>query len=541
MRCPPITAPLTIAHYISRFRWVFCQLEALKKCPPLQDPIRKALKNLPATLDETYERILGNIDDEDSQQIARRSLLWLAFSERPLYLEELAEAAVIDTQFPDPERLPDPHYILELLGSLVTISLIDTPNDDDQDDSSEAGCSDSSEENPRNNSNDVPGEVIRLAHFSVKEYLVSKRIRFGKASIFGIADVDVHCFIAEICLLYILHYDQSGSKTISPKDLGTFPILQYACKFWYIHRNLISVESWKAIDPIIFKLFLSDTALLSWLRVHRPDKPREKPFEILNDTISPLYHASNIGLETVVRLLIDAKADVNAKNISRETALMRAAANGHEAVVRLLIEAKANVDAKDSYGWTALMSTAANGQEAVVRLLIEAQADVDAKDIARWTALMWAAANRHEAVVRLLIEAQADVDAKDIIRWTALMRAAANGHEAVVRLLIEAKADVDAKDNNGRTALMKAAAKGHEAVVRLLIEVKADVEAKDSDGWTALMIAAANGHEAVVRLLIVAKADVDAKNSDGRTALMKAADNGHKASGAAADRGPGGR
>jgi len=89
-------------------------------------------------LDETYKQILLNIHDKDSQQIARCSLLWLAFSERLLYLKELAEAAVIDTQFSYPEQLPDPRYILELLGSLVTISLKDVPNDDDQDDSIEA-------------------------------------------------------------------------------------------------------------------------------------------------------------------------------------------------------------------------------------------------------------------------------------------------------------------------------------------------------------------------------------------------------------------
>jgi ankyrin repeat domain-containing protein 50 len=493
VRCPPITVPLIIANYILRFRWVFCQLEALKKCPPLQDPIRKALKNLPATLDETYERILGTIDDEDSQQIARRSLIWLAFSERSLYLKELAEAAVIDTQFSDPERLPDPRYILELLGSLVTISLKGTPSDDDQDD-----CS---EESPRNNHKDVPGEVIRLAHFSVKEYLVSKRIRLSKASIFGVEDVDVHRFIAEICLLYILHYDQSGSKTISPKDLEIFPILQYACEFWYIHRNLISVESQKAMDPIIFKLFLSDAALLSWLRVHRPDKPWKKPFEIPNDISSPLCHASGIGLEAVVRLLIEAKVDVDTKSSSGRTALYRAAVNGHEAVVQLLIEAKADVDAKSSDGWTALYVAAANGHEAVVQLLIEAKADVDAMDNDGRTALYRAAINGHEAVVQLLIEAKADIDTKSSSGRTALYRAAVNGHEAVVQLLIEAKADVDAMDNDGRTALYAAADNGHEAVVQLLIKAKADVNAKSSNGQTALYRAAANGHEAVVQLL----------------------------------------
>jgi ankyrin repeat protein len=51
-----------------------------------------------------------------------------------------------------------------------------------------------------------------------------------------------------------------------------------------------------------------------------------------------------------------------------------AAEKGHEAVVRLLLEAKADVDAKiESYGETALQLAAEEGHEAVVRLLLEAK------------------------------------------------------------------------------------------------------------------------------------------------------------------------
>ncbi|KAL9099954.1 MAG: hypothetical protein Q9187_009425, partial [Circinaria calcarea] len=97
------------------FRWVFCQLEVLKKCPT-RPAIRKALKSLPATLDGTYERILSNITDENEKTIARRCLIWLAFARKRVTLGELAEAAVLDQQPFDPEeRLLDPSFILELL------------------------------------------------------------------------------------------------------------------------------------------------------------------------------------------------------------------------------------------------------------------------------------------------------------------------------------------------------------------------------------------------------------------------------------------
>jgi ankyrin repeat domain-containing protein 50 len=394
---------------LNRFRWVFCQLDALKKCIK-PGSIRKALQTLPKTLDDTYARILMNINEECRQE-ARRALLWLAFSERPLLLEEVAEAAVVDPDaaFDPDERLPDPNYVLEILGSLVTVS-------------SKGVSSDASRE-------------IRLAHFSVKEYLISERIRRGEASEFGATSIDANHFIAESCLLYTLHYDESDSKTMSPEDLKSFPLLQYACRFWYTHAKSIPVESQKSINPIIFKLFLSDTTLVTWLRVHRPDDSTYKSFGISKDIGSPLYYASDIGLEAVVQMLLEHKAGVNVQDRYGRTALYRAAVNGHDAVVKLLLEAKADVNVQDGDGGTALHWAAEKGHEAVVKLLLETKADVNVKVGDGGTALHWAAGNGQEAVVKLLLEAKADVNVQDGDGGTALHWAAENGHEAVVKLL----------------------------------------------------------------------------------------------------------
>ena len=125
------------------------------------------------------------------------------------------------------------------------------------------------------------------------------------------------------------------------------------------------------------------------------------------------------------------------------TPLIIAAYNGHEAIVRLLLEAGADKEAKDNDGFTPLINAAYNGHEAVVRLLLEAGADKEAKDN-DGDPLIIAAMSGHEAIVRLL-EAGADKDAKDKNGHTPLLEAAARGHEAIVRLLLEAGANKEAK------------------------------------------------------------------------------------------------
>jgi ankyrin repeat domain-containing protein 50 len=160
--------------------------------------------------------------NEECRPEARRALLWLAFSERPLLLKEVAEAAVVDpdTAFSPDERLPDPSYILEILGSLVTVSsegVSNSASDYDLD------C--------------LSGREIRLAHFSVKEYLISERIRCGKASEFGATSIDANLFIAESCLSYTFHYDESNSKTMSPEDLEYFPLCNTPANFGMPTQN----------------------------------------------------------------------------------------------------------------------------------------------------------------------------------------------------------------------------------------------------------------------------------------------------------------
>jgi len=92
-------------------------------------------------------------------------------------------------------------------------------------------------------------------------------------------------------------------------------------------------------------------------------------------TVSPAVSALAAGdkndelLEAIMdgdieraKSLIDAGADVNARDIDGWTPLMYAALNGHTEIVELLIESGADVNAKGALRGTALLLAAAKGE-----------------------------------------------------------------------------------------------------------------------------------------------------------------------------------
>ncbi len=174
------------------------------------------------------------------------------------------------------------------------------------------------------------------------------------------------------------------------------------------------------------------------LQKARGEKFEEFPRE--RDLNSELAEAAKKGEEEEVKTLLEAGADVNAKNNAGGTALMQAAGSRRDnSTVRVLLDAGADVDAKANDGVSALM-VATNGHTDSVRALLDAGADVNAKANHGLTALMGAAANGRTDSVRALLDAGADVNAKSDDGVTALMAAERNDHTDIVGLLRNAGA-----------------------------------------------------------------------------------------------------
>ena len=87
-----------------------------------------------------------------------------------------------------------------------------------------------------------------------------------------------------------------------------------------------------------------------------------------------LKRAAERGNLPEVKRLLAAGAEVNAKDLEGQTALIWASKQGHLEVVRTLLATRADVNPKGKDGWTALMGATKNGHRDVAELLRQAGA-----------------------------------------------------------------------------------------------------------------------------------------------------------------------
>jgi ankyrin repeat protein len=454
--------------------------------------LRRALTELPPTLDETYNRILSAISEAD-KQYAVPILRWLAFSTRPLSVEELAEVVAIDlkdeARFDPEEVLQDPLDVLSICSSLVTMI---------------------TEEETYSK---PTRRIVVLAHYSVKEYLLSDRIGKGSAACYSMQNAPVHDSIARSCLGYLLQFE--GSKLLHDDDAKDFRMADYSAKFWIKHAQAAGEQSTGYAQEAMVLFCKKKDAYLSWLRIHDPDVHQFKKASFfypktLETIPAPLYYATLAGLTEIVKLLIDQGADVNAHGGEHGSALQAAARKGHEHVVKLLHEKEHDVDASSARSGlslnTTLVAASTEGHAKIVNPLSEENAGVDRQGEGSCSALQVASTMGHTQIVRLLLEKNANVEAAFGNQPSPLCAASARGDEQTVKLLLKYDAEVKPQRGLCSPALLAASTKGHKQIVKLLLEksTKVDAQRLYRDAFYA---ASAAGHSQIVKWLLENDAD----------------------------------
>jgi ankyrin repeat protein len=250
--------------------------------------------------------------------------------------------------------------------------------------------------------------------------------------------------------------------------------------------------------------------------------------------ITPLMAAAVVGSVDAMKVLLDGRADVNARNAVGSTALIFSVTDAKK--VRLLLDHGADVNVTSRSGRTALIVAAfASPSADVVRLLLGKGASVAVMDQRKFTPMNAAAYGNDTATIRLLLEASADIHTADtFIGLTPLINAAGNRNLEAVKLLLAKGANVNAVSKTeglpriqtgivefgGFTPLLMAVPFGPPEIVKTLIDAGAKVNVQDYRGFTPLMLAAAadQANPEIVRLLLARGADTQPKTRGGETA-----------------------
>ena len=453
---------------------MFCQLARLRRC--LSPRIRRALDELPETLDETYERTLLDIDDEN-WEYAHRLFQCIVVARRPLRVEELAEFLAFKLEAGGsltfegdwrPENARD--TVLSTCSSLITIVDVE----------------------------DSP--VIQFSHFSVKEYLTSNRIAEGPVSRYYIPLEPAHLFVAQACLSFLLQLDRHVTRRI----IEGLPLALYASRYWADHAEFGNVSS--QTEDLVKRFFnpenhhfanwvwIYDTISGQSMRSEGPSPP----------TSAPLHYAACHGFHRVAEWLITTcSQDANESGYELMTPLHFASRGEQSTVVQVLLTHQADANARDDDGWTPLHLASLKGCSKVVRLLLEHGADVGSESKDGETPLFFLSeCSGNLEAAQVLLGFGANPNTRSTFGQNSLYMALQSGSQGLTQLLLKYGADPIARDANGRTLLHLSYERGDLKVAQGLLELGVDVNSRDNQGRTPLQVASRNRREKVTELFL---------------------------------------
>ena len=457
---------------------MYCQLEALRHCLP--PSVARILEELPETLDETYERVLREINKANREH-ARRLLQCLTVALRPLRVEELAEVLAIDFDAPAQGGIPqlnpkwrwaDQHQaVLSTCSSLIAIV------------------------------DDGLSKVVQFSHFSVKEYLTSDRLAHssGDVSRYHIVLEPAHTILAQACLGVLLRLDDHANKD----NVYDTPLVEYAARHWVDHGRFERVSS-HIRDALEYFFDADKPHWTPWCRVQAIDEEWSEftPREQLNEAF-PLYYASLGGFYELAEHLIGKHPE--------------------------------HIDARGGQMVTPLVAALRGKYFEVAELLHRHGADVDVLGYSRKTPLHKACADELVDIVHWLLDHGASVNAQGNTLFTPLHFAASCGRLQAARILSEHNADIHIRDKGGKSPLHVAAmhwiSRDQDDIIQVLLDHGANPNARDDNNATPLHYSswwsgADGGTVKGTRLLLKHGGIIDAEDNDGKTPLQLALDHG---------------
>jgi ankyrin repeat protein len=243
-----------------------------------------------------------------------------------------------------------------------------------------------------------------------------------------------------------------------------------------------------------------------------------------DDTGDTLLHiAANSGLKDMTLLLIARGADVNARGgPPGYTPLCAALGSGWSTPAlaeEVMKTERPDLDYQDELYWELLHEYAGKLTVEIVQILVAHGADVNARDEGGGRPLSYALWPAPIEAVKVLLSKGADPEARDMEGVSVIEEAIWGGFTEAVTLFLASGADVNARDRYRQTLLHEACWQNDQEMAELLLTHGAAVNAKDKNGDTPAHVAAMNGYQQLLDLLVSWGADMRARNKQGLTSL----------------------
>ncbi|KAL2802255.1 hypothetical protein BJX63DRAFT_438047 [Aspergillus granulosus] len=475
-------------------------------------------------LNHAYSDVLIRIKNQPERLrlLAKKVLYWIVCARRPLTVDELIHALAVE---PGKSGLNkacfyQPEDTVSYCAGLVAI--------------------------------DQESNIIRLAHYTTQEYL-ERSFREN------VADEVQKDIIATTCLTY-LSFDVFAEGYCLVEErfndrLEQYPFFDYAARHWGYHFQEVQQD----LGDVALEFLMDDSKasassqlllphsqqefcgvhlavyfglrdiLIKLLEAKDPNFEHEPQDEFER---TPLSYAAELGNTTLVKLLLDCKADPNSHCFDHATPLTRAIDGNHIEIVGILLSREVELDyiyrVRDvrSFfdGWN---------HHKFGRRGFGDHGDLIDGDLFLRSPLSRAAEKGYVSIVELLLKngAQPDFEQYGVYAPVKpLPQAIDNGHTEIVRILLSHGAEVNYNyridsDEGGlygelgtyasgllhskvgeikkefRTPLSRAAEKGYEPILQLLLEKGAQLDLKDDSGQTALARADENGNLGAAQLL----------------------------------------
>jgi hypothetical protein len=363
------------------FQWVFLvvkQVSILKGEGKTTKQIKTRIQQIPQDLDNLYRKLLKGIREEE-KSTSLKLIQWVCFAIRPLSLDELRFAMVIDAntrytslrQCQDAGDYADDNKQMESNITHLSCGLIEIQAHGEK-------------------------RIAQFIHQSVGDFFLGDGLQILDSSqSTDLAIGSAHHRLSRSCIRYIAMEEigQLDSEQLQESD-SKFPFLKYATTAWVAHSEGAEAKNTSQADLLGYLHWPSSDLLQRWVRIYQvidrysSECPPEGTtllhiassynlISFLSAILESLGNSDiNIDSKDMAGLLEEG-VDISTKDSEGVTALHWAVKEEHEMAVSLLVKSAKSIDIVDEYGYTPLIWAIEQGSEAVIKLLLAKDPKLD--------------------------------------------------------------------------------------------------------------------------------------------------------------------